>query len=74
MGVNCNIFARGFIKRFIPSFSWVGDGFVKKYLFEKAEEVAKIVLKRRNIPFAEKEEKLFLKVYEEVKRIEGGNS
>ena len=74
VGVNCNIFARGFIKRFIPSFSWVGDGFIKKYLFEKAEEVAKIVLERRDIPFAEKEEQLFSNVYKEVKRIERESS
>ncbi|MGX1023767.1 GlmU family protein [Psychroflexus sp. MBR-150] len=48
VGVSANIFGEGFPRNFIPSFSWGGkNGFIT-YKFEKALEVAEIVMKRRN--------------------------
>jgi len=48
VGVNANIFGEGFPRNFIPSFSWGGKNGLITYKFEKAMEVAKIVMKRRN--------------------------
>jgi UDP-N-acetylglucosamine diphosphorylase/glucosamine-1-phosphate N-acetyltransferase len=63
VGIHCNIFARTFVKKYIPSFSWVGDDFIKKYQFEKAMEVAKIVMGRRDIEFSSREWDLFEYLY-----------
>ena len=49
IGVNCNIFGTGFPRNFIPSFSWGGVQGFKEYNFEKAIDVAKKVMSRRNV-------------------------
>jgi UDP-N-acetylglucosamine diphosphorylase/glucosamine-1-phosphate N-acetyltransferase len=52
VGVSANIFGGGFPSKFIPSYSWGGsDGFVD-YEFEKAIELADVVMKRRGIEFS----------------------
>jgi UDP-N-acetylglucosamine diphosphorylase/glucosamine-1-phosphate N-acetyltransferase len=48
VGVSCNIFGDGFPPKWIPNFSWVGTNGVESYRFEKAIEVAKIVMRRRD--------------------------
>lgn len=65
VGVNCNIYGEGFPPKFIPSFSWGGSGGMKEYQFEKALEVARVVMGRRNIPFTEK----YMKLFEAVKQL-----
>jgi len=59
VGVNCNIYGAGFPPTFIPSFSWGGSSGLREYNFEKAVEVAKIVMARRNIDFSQKHLHLF---------------
>ncbi len=70
VSVNCNIFARGFFKRFVPAFSWLGDEYRKEYKPEKAMEVAEIVMSRRGKAFLAKEKTLFRAVYELSKEVE----
>ena len=48
VGVSCNIFGEGFPPKWIPSFSWVGTKGIESYRYEKAIEVAKIVMRRRD--------------------------
>ncbi len=47
VGVSCNIFGEGFPQKWIPNFSWVGDK-VESYRYEKAIEVARAVMQRRD--------------------------
>lgn len=68
IGVNANIFGQGFPRNFIPSFSWGGSGGMKIYQMNKVKQVAKVVMKRRNINFDEKEERILEHIFEETKK------
>ena len=58
-GINCNIYGAGFPPKFIPSFSWGGSSGLREYNFEKALEVAKVVMARRKVEFTEGHLQLF---------------
>jgi UDP-N-acetylglucosamine diphosphorylase/glucosamine-1-phosphate N-acetyltransferase len=49
VGSFVNIFGAGFPSKFIPSYSWGGGNTFETYKFEKAVELAKIVMKRRGV-------------------------
>lgn len=49
IGVNANIFGAGFQRNFIPSFVWGGTAGFAPYEFEKAMDVARSVMQRRDI-------------------------
>lgn len=66
VGVSANIFGSGFPRNFIPSFSWGGSGGFTTYKTEKAFEVAKVVMGRRNIEFSEMDAKILEHVFEET--------
>ncbi len=66
VGVSANIFGSGFPRNFVPSFSWGGSGGSITYKTDKAFEVAKIVMERRNIEFSEMDAKILQHVFEET--------
>lgn len=66
-GFSSNIFGAGFPDKYIPSFSWGGDSGFKTYEPDKALEVAKKVMTRRNKIMQEEEEELFVNIYEMTK-------
>ncbi len=66
VGVSANIFGSGFPRNFIPSFSWGGSGGFTTYKTEKAFEVAKVVMSRRNIEFSDLDAKILEHVFEET--------
>lgn len=66
VGVSANIFGSGFPRNFIPSYSWGGSGGFTTYKTEKAFEVAKVVMARRNIEFSEMDAKILTHVFEET--------
>tara|TARA_B100000768_G_scaffold113453_1_gene105121 strand:+ start:965 stop:2140 length:1176 start_codon:yes stop_codon:yes gene_type:complete len=53
VGVSANIFGSGFPRNFIPSFSWGGSAGMITYKTDKAFEVAKVVMSRKDIAFTE---------------------
>jgi UDP-N-acetylglucosamine diphosphorylase / glucose-1-phosphate thymidylyltransferase / UDP-N-acetylgalactosamine diphosphorylase / glucosamine-1-phosphate N-acetyltransferase / galactosamine-1-phosphate N-acetyltransferase len=65
VGVNVNVFGAGFQPKHIPSFSWGGaaEGFTQ-YRFEKAMQVARESVARRNLPFTEVEEGMLREIFE----------
>jgi UDP-N-acetylglucosamine diphosphorylase/glucosamine-1-phosphate N-acetyltransferase len=68
IGVSANVFGSGFPRNFVPSFSWGGSkGFVT-YKTNKAFEVAKVVLERRNEEFTEKDKAILDHIFEETKK------
>ena len=68
VGVSANIFGSGFPRNFVPSFSWGGvSGFVT-YLTNKAFEVAKIVMGRRQVAFTDQDKAILEHVFEVSKK------
>ncbi len=59
VGAACNLFGSGYMPRFVPSFSWGGpeEGFVP-YRLEKALEVARAVMRRRDRTLTPAEEEM----------------
>ena len=68
VGVSTNIFGTGFLRNFIPSFSWGGSSGMTTYKTEKAFEVAKIVMNRRQIEFLEVDRAILEHIFEETKK------
>ena len=54
-----------FPRNFIPSFSWGGSGGMTTFKTDRAFEVAKVVMSRRNIEFTETDAKILEYVFEE---------
>ena len=68
IGVSANIFGSGFPRNFVPSFSWGGASGFTEYKTNKVFEVAEVVLKRRNLVFDEKDQKILTHIFEETKK------
>lgn len=68
VGVSANIFGGGFPRNFIPSFSWGGSGGFTEYKMNKVNEVAKVVMSRRNLEYDEREEKILQHVFKETQQ------
>ncbi len=64
VGVNANIFGSGFPRNVIGSFTWGGSAGYKTYLPKKAFDVAREVMKRRNLPFSKIDEDILSHVFE----------
>ena len=69
VGVSSNIFGGDYQPKFFPSFKWGGQQYTD-YRYDKAIEVAKAVMKRRQKAFDKIEADLFEKVYHLVKETE----
>jgi UDP-N-acetylglucosamine diphosphorylase/glucosamine-1-phosphate N-acetyltransferase len=63
VGVFANIFGAGFPRQFIPSFSWGGATGFTDYKIEKALEVARLVMERREIPLTETDREILTHIY-----------
>jgi hypothetical protein len=68
IGVSTNLFGSGFLRNFVPSFSWGGASGFTEYKTNKVFEVAEIVMKRRDIIFDYKEQKILEHIFEETKK------
>ena len=68
VGVSANIFGSGFPRNFVPSFSWGGASGFSEYKLNKVFEVADVVMKRRNILFDKKEQRILEHVFESSKQ------
>jgi UDP-N-acetylglucosamine diphosphorylase/glucosamine-1-phosphate N-acetyltransferase len=68
VGVSVNIFGSGFPRNFIPSFSWGGHKGFTTYLTNKAFEVAKIVMERRNVELTEQDAVILEYIFEDTKK------
>ncbi|MCX7955363.1 MAG: GlmU family protein [Bacteroidales bacterium] len=53
VGVSCNLFGSGYHRQFIPSFTWGGPNGYSRFNFDKAIEVAKNMMQRRNVTLNE---------------------
>jgi UDP-N-acetylglucosamine diphosphorylase/glucosamine-1-phosphate N-acetyltransferase len=64
VGVSSNVFGAGFPKKYVPSFAWGGSDSMTGYDIEKALDVAKRVMARRNIKLTDVEERIFRYIYD----------
>ncbi|HET6400064.1 MAG TPA: GlmU family protein [Candidatus Kapabacteria bacterium] len=64
VGVNCNIFGEGFPPKWIPSFSWGGAKGMTTYRFEKALDVARAVMQRRNVSMSAEEAEMYRSIFD----------
>ena len=69
VGVNANVFGAGFQEKHIPSFSWGGaaEGY-SEYRFEKAVQVIRETIKRRNKNFSANDEAILRHIFEETRQ------
>lgn len=68
VGVSANIFGSGFPRNFVPSFSWGGSSGFTTYLTQKAFEVAKVVMSRRDMEFTQVDAEILEHIFEDTKR------
>jgi UDP-N-acetylglucosamine diphosphorylase/glucosamine-1-phosphate N-acetyltransferase len=65
VGVSSNIANSGFPPKYVPSFSWLASGgALATYKVDRAIEVARKVMARRNVELTSMEEAMFRKVFE----------
>ncbi len=68
IGVSANIFGSGFPRNFVPSFSWGGASGFTEYKMNKVDEVAEVVMRRRNITYDTIDKGILETVFEETKK------
>ncbi len=68
VGVSANVFGSGFIRNFIPSFSWGGASGFAIYKFSRFLEVAEKVFARRSRTFDKVDQDIMQCVYNMTKR------
>ncbi len=65
VGFSCNVFGAGYLPKYIPSFTWHDNAISpSEYRLEKAIEVAKRVMERRNVTFTDSDERLFKSIFQ----------
>lgn len=64
VGVSSNVFGAGFPKKYVPSFAWGGSDLMTGYDIDKALDVARRVMARRNIKLTNVEEKIFRYIFD----------
>ncbi len=64
----CNLFGRGYPPKYVPPFSWWGDG-IEEYKLDKAIETAAKVMKRRDVDLSENYRKKIERLFVEAKEI-----
>ena len=67
VGVSANIYGGGFPRNFVPSFSWGGSEKWIEYRFNKAMEVAEVVMQRRGITLSDADRAILEQVFESTK-------
>ncbi|MDT8413388.1 MAG: GlmU family protein [Vicingaceae bacterium] len=64
-GFSANIYGGGFQDKFIPSFSWGGNGETTTYQLEKAIETAEKVMERRGILLTKEDKAIFADIHQQ---------
>ncbi|HEY9220749.1 MAG TPA: GlmU family protein [Lutibacter sp.] len=68
IGVSANIYGSNFPRNFIPSFSWGGAAGFSTYQLDKVNETAVLVMKRREVDYDEKEQRILAHIFEITKK------
>tara|TARA_B100000768_G_scaffold163805_1_gene165302 strand:- start:4275 stop:5450 length:1176 start_codon:yes stop_codon:yes gene_type:complete len=68
VGVSTNVFGSGFPRNFVPSYSWGGAASFSTYQLKKVIEVARVVMKRKDIFLSEVDENILQHVFDETSK------
>jgi len=64
VGIACNVFGAKLLPKFLPSFSWGGEGKLVEHRLEKSLETARRVMMRRNVRLTESYERIFREIFD----------
>lgn len=64
IGFACNIVTFAYPPKYLPSFAWLSHHGMKVYSLEKALQVARIVMKRRDKEMTPAEDRLFRLIFQ----------
>lgn len=64
LGISSNVFGHGYQRNFIPSFAWGGNAGLKLYELEKALEVARRMMARRDVELSKEDEDILKYIYQ----------
>ena len=70
LGMAANIFTRGAVPNFVPSFSWLTSEGMSDFRIDKGIEIARTVMARRGVELTDEEESLIRSSVELARRIE----
>jgi len=68
IGICCNVYGAGFPRNFIPSFAMGGNHGFREYRLNAFFDVAKLVMKRRNIEFNDTERDIISHIFESTRK------
>ncbi len=63
VGVSTNIYGSGFPRNFVPSFAWGGASGFSTYRLNKVYDVAKKVMRRRNLELTQEDQKILEHIF-----------
>jgi UDP-N-acetylglucosamine diphosphorylase/glucosamine-1-phosphate N-acetyltransferase len=63
VGVSCNIYGSGIPPKFVPSFSWGGEGEFTEYQLDKSIDTARLVMARRSVMLSKEYERVMRAVH-----------
>jgi UDP-N-acetylglucosamine diphosphorylase/glucosamine-1-phosphate N-acetyltransferase len=67
VGVGANVFGSGYLRNFIPDFSWGGnDSGYRTHRLEEAVQTAKVVMSRRGLPFSDADWDIFSTIFRQT--------
>lgn len=70
IGAAANIFTQGPVPKFVPSFSWLTDAGMTAYRVDKAVQIARTVMNRRDVELSDPERALLERVAAEARTVE----
>lgn len=70
LGTAANVFTRGAVPNFVPSFSWLTSEGMSEFRIDKGIEIARTVMARRGVELTDEEESLIRSSVELARRIE----
>lgn len=70
VGIAANVFTQGPVPKFVPSFAWLSNAGLSECRIDKALQIARTVMDRRDIELSDLEETLLRQVADEARTVE----
>jgi len=70
IGVASNVFTSRAVPKFVPSFAWLTEAGLTNYRIDKAIEIARLVMARRDVHLSDAEARLLVRTAEQAREVE----
>jgi UDP-N-acetylglucosamine diphosphorylase / glucose-1-phosphate thymidylyltransferase / UDP-N-acetylgalactosamine diphosphorylase / glucosamine-1-phosphate N-acetyltransferase / galactosamine-1-phosphate N-acetyltransferase len=70
IGVASNVFTTAGVPKFVPSFAWLTDSGMANYRVDKAVQIARVVMGRRDVELSDAEQRLLEQTAEAARTVE----